>query len=86
MSLNHDVPHGTHHGPKHGPKHDPHGESRQHARLVALILLSVLLFCPPLLVVIDRLPGVVSLALYLFGAWALVIGLGAWLMERFAKH
>ncbi|MCL7929025.1 hypothetical protein [Halomonas llamarensis] len=78
MSPNHDVPHDSHQA--------PHRDSRHHARLIALILLAVLLFCPPVLVVIDRLPGVASLALYLFGAWALVIALGAWLMEHSAKH
>lgn len=71
---------------QHDSRQDPHRDSRQHARLIALILLAVLLFCPPLLVVIDRLPGVASLALYLFGAWAVVIGLVAWLVERAAKH
>lgn len=78
MSSHHDLPHDS--------RQDPHRDSRQHARLIALILLAVLLFCPPLLVIIDGLPGMASLALYLFGAWALVIGLGAWLMERSATH
>ncbi|MYL24404.1 hypothetical protein [Vreelandella massiliensis] len=64
----------------------PTQDSRHHARLIALILLALLLFCPPLLVVVNHLPGTASLALYLFGAWALVIGLAAWLMERPAKH
>ncbi|MDR5898424.1 hypothetical protein QC823_05415 [Halomonas vilamensis] len=70
----------------HDSRHSAGQDSHHHARLIALILLAVLLFCPPLLVVVDRLPGVASLVLYLFGAWALVIGLGAWLMERSAKH
>lgn len=61
-------------------------DARHQARLVALILLAVLLFCSPLLVVADRLPGVASFTLYLFGAWALVIGLAAWLIERPARH
>ena len=55
--------------------------SRRNERLVALTLLMVVLFSPPLLVAVDRLPGWASLTLYLFIAWAGVIGLTAWLME-----
>lgn len=57
--------------------------SRHNERLVALIITAAILFCPPLLLVVDRLPSVtgVWLVIWLFGAWALVIGLTAWLME-----
>lgn len=56
---------------------------RQTERLMALVALALLLFCPPLIIVVDRLPSFNMgwLPLYLFCAWAVVIGLTAWLME-----
>ncbi|HDZ46899.1 MAG TPA: hypothetical protein ENI10_03465 [Halomonas sp.] len=59
-------------------------KSRQAERLMALVAIALLLFCPPLIIVIDRLPSfsVGWLPLYLFIAWAVVIGLTAWLMEH----
>ena len=60
--------------------------SRRNERLVALTLLMVVLFSPPLLIAVDRLPGWASLTLYLFIAWAGVIGLTAWLMEGSKGH
>tara|TARA_R110000850_G_scaffold33890_1_gene92005 strand:- start:189 stop:428 length:240 start_codon:yes stop_codon:yes gene_type:complete len=58
-------------------------KSRQTERLMALVVVALLLFCPPLIIVVDRLPSfnVGWLPLYLFCAWAVVIGLTAWLME-----
>lgn len=58
--------------------------SRRTERLVALIVTAVVLFSPPLLLIVDRLPSVtgVWLVVYLFAAWAGVIGLAAWLLER----
>ncbi|SEL46693.1 hypothetical protein [Halomonas daqiaonensis] len=56
-------------------------------RLVALIVLAALLFSPPLLLIADRslaAPG--WLVVYLFLAWAAVIGLMAWLMEHRHKE
>ncbi|MDN6296988.1 MAG: hypothetical protein L0J54_03050 [Halomonas sp.] len=52
--------------------------------MVALIVTAVVLFSPPLLLIVDRLPSVtgVWLSAYLFGAWASVISLAAWLLER----
>lgn len=60
--------------------------SRCNERLIALTLLMVVLFSPPLLIAVDRLPGWASLTLYLFIAWAGVIGLTAWLMEGSKGH
>ncbi|MDQ7730045.1 MULTISPECIES: hypothetical protein [unclassified Halomonas] len=59
-------------------------KSRQTERLVALVAIALLLFCPPLIIVVDRLPTVSVgwLPLYLFIAWTVVIGLTAWLMEQ----
>ena len=59
-------------------------KSRQTERLVALVAVALLLFSPPLIIVVDRLPAfnVGWLALYLFCAWAAVIALTAWLMEH----
>lgn len=52
-------------------------------RLVALIVLATLLFCPPLLLIADRGPTSPGwLVVYLFLAWGAVIALMAWLMER----
>ncbi|GGY07020.1 hypothetical protein GCM10007160_38120 [Litchfieldella qijiaojingensis] len=53
-------------------------------RLVALIVLAVLLFSPPLILPFDRATngGLSWLPLYLFLAWGVVIALAAWLMEH----
>jgi|GEM_PF-959813 hypothetical protein len=63
----------------------PHSRlhSREKERLIALIITAVVLFSPPLLLVVDRMPSAtgVWLVVYLFSAWASVIGLAAWLME-----
>lgn len=63
-------------------------QSRKPERLIALVGMTLLLFCPPIIIVIDRLPSanVGWLALYLFGAWAVVISLTAWLMEHRSGH
>ncbi|RUR27354.1 hypothetical protein ELY33_15760 [Vreelandella andesensis] len=57
--------------------------SRKLERLVALFAMAILLFSPPLIIMVDRLPSlsVSWLPLYLFIAWGTVIGLTAWLME-----
>lgn len=56
---------------------------RYRERLLVLVILALILFCPPLLLVIDRLPSLSIgwLPVYLFCSWALIIGLTAWLME-----
>ena len=54
-------------------------------RLVALFLLGVLLFNYPLLALFNRarrLFGIPLLYVYIFGAWALFIGLLALVVER----
>lgn len=53
-------------------------------RLVALIVLTALLFSPPLILLFDRTTdaGLSWLPLYLFIAWAAMIALAAWLMEH----
>jgi len=63
-------------------------KSRQTERLMALVVVALLLFCPPLIIVVDHLPSfnVGWLPLYLFCAWAVVIGLAAWLMEHSADR
>ncbi|MGS2743417.1 hypothetical protein ACU6TU_07465 [Halomonas sp. LS-001] len=60
--------------------------SRRNERLIALILLAIVLFSPPLLMAVDRLPGWASLAFYLLLAWATLIALTAWLMERSTRQ
>lgn len=58
---------------------------RTHERLVALFMLGVLLFTPPLLALFNNATGVLGLPmlyLYLFGAWAAVIALVALTVER----
>ncbi|MBS9402392.1 hypothetical protein KG088_01995 [Halomonas sp. TRM85114] len=57
---------------------------RQKERLVALIVLAVALFSPPLLLLVDNpsRTGLSWLPLYVFIAWAAVIALAAWLMEQ----
>jgi uncharacterized RDD family membrane protein YckC len=59
-------------------------EARTHARLIALICLSVLLFSPPLVLIFDRPAeqGLSWLPLYIFIVWLSIIGLAAWLMEH----
>ncbi|BCB08078.1 hypothetical protein HHSLTHF2_19680 [Vreelandella venusta] len=61
-----------------------HPGSRQIQRLIALFALAILLFSPPLIIMVDRLTGlsISGLPLYLFVAWGVVIGLAAWLMEQ----
>jgi hypothetical protein len=59
--------------------------SRTRELLVALFLLGVLLFAPPLLLVFNtasRIIGIPSLYLYLFAAWAVLIALVALAVER----
>jgi|APTNR8051073442_1049403.scaffolds.fasta_scaffold03428_3 hypothetical protein len=56
-------------------------------RLVAVFCLGVVLFSPLILALFDQGVGVTALGvpllyLYVFGAWALVIGLLAWAVER----
>ena len=54
-------------------------------RLAAVVLLGLLLFNYPLLALFGRPVDVVGIPLiyaYLFLAWALVIGLLAWIVER----
>jgi len=54
-------------------------------RLAALFLLGILLFNYPLLALFNR-PGIVLgipvLYLYVFGAWAALIALLAWVIEK----
>jgi hypothetical protein len=55
-----------------------------HERLVALFLLGVLIFTPPLLGIFntpDRILGLPTLYLYLFAAWTLLIVLVALAIE-----
>lgn len=56
---------------------------RRTARLLALTILALLLFSPPLLGLFDQpaANGLSWLPLYLFLAWAGVILLAAWLLE-----
>jgi hypothetical protein len=59
--------------------------NRTHERLVALFLLGVLLFTPPLIALFNnatRVLGLPPLYLYLFGTWAAIIALAALAMER----
>ncbi|TNH15894.1 hypothetical protein [Halomonas sp. BL6] len=61
----------------------PAPHPRQQARRFALALLALFLFSPPILLIVDRLPGILGwLPLYLFLAWGWVIGLAAWLAKR----
>ncbi|GGW36288.1 MULTISPECIES: hypothetical protein [Halomonadaceae] len=56
--------------------------SRRQERLIALIILALLLFCPPALLIMDRLPSSLGwLPLYLFVVWGALIGMTAWLVE-----
>lgn len=59
--------------------------TRQSQRLVALFLLGALLFGYPLLALFDSrasVAGVPLLYAYLFGAWAVLIALMAWVVEK----
>ena len=59
--------------------------SRKGPRLVGLFLLGCLLFNYPLLALFNvqgRVFGVPVLYAYLFAAWALLIGLAAYIVER----
>ena len=54
-------------------------------RYVALIILAALLFNPPIMSIFNStelILGVPMLFLYLFAAWALIIGLNAYLAKR----
>ncbi|APE29550.1 hypothetical protein BOX17_00390 [Halomonas aestuarii] len=55
---------------------------RQRARLVALVVLTALLFSPPLLLIAASPAAPGRLVVYVFVAWGTAIGLMAWLMER----
>ena len=62
-----------------------HGSSRKRQRLVGLFLLGCLLFNYPLLAIFDvrtTVAGVPLLYAYLFAAWALLIALVAYVVER----
>jgi hypothetical protein len=63
--------------------------SRARELLMALFLLGVLLFAPPLLLVFNsatRIFGVPTLYLYLFAVWAGLIALTAVAVERAADR
>ena len=54
-------------------------------RYVALIILTALLFNPPIMSIFNStelILGVPMLFMYLFAAWALIIGLNAYLAKR----
>ena len=54
-------------------------------RYVALIILTALLFNPPIMSIFNStelILGVPMLFLYLFAAWTLIIGLNAYLAKR----
>ncbi len=54
-------------------------------RLVVVFLLGVILFNYPLLALFNRatdIAGIPVLYVYIFGAWALLIGLAALVIER----
>ncbi len=59
-------------------------KSTDNAKLVALTLLSMMLFMPPILGLFDRpiFDGMSSLSLYLFSAWGGIILLAAWIAEH----
>jgi hypothetical protein len=59
--------------------------SRTHELLVALFLLGLLVFAPPLLTIFNkatRIFGIPALYLYLFAVWAALIALVAVAVER----
>ncbi|MFD2112608.1 hypothetical protein [Thiorhodococcus fuscus] len=54
-------------------------------RLLALFLAGLLLLSSPLVgqfEALDRLLGIPALLIYLFLAWAAIIGLAAWILSR----
>ena len=58
-------------------------------RYVALIILTALLFNPPIMSIFNStglILGVPILFLYLFIAWALIIGLNAYLAKRLSTE
>ena len=58
-------------------------------RYVALIILTALLFNPPIMSIFNStelILGVPMLFLYLFAAWALIIGLNAYLAKRLSAE
>ena len=64
------------------------GRDRSNERLVALFLLGLLLFLPPLLLVFnrpDRVIGIPALYLYIFVVWAGLIALSALISARIAE-
>ena len=61
------------------------GDEQTTPRLVAVCVLGLLLFSPPLLALFDhdeRVAGIPLLWMYLFLAWALVIGLVAAVVQK----
>ncbi|KAA0875145.1 hypothetical protein [Nitrincola tapanii] len=58
--------------------------SRLTSRLLSLTLLGLLLFTPPLLLLLDRPSshGLSWLPAWLFLIWLGLIGLAAWILER----
>ena len=65
------------------------GRDRINERLVALFLLGLLLFLPPLLLVFnrpDRVIGIPALYLYIFVAWAGLIALSALISARIGRE
>jgi hypothetical protein len=51
-------------------------------RLVGLFLLGLVLFVPPILTLpAGHVLGIPALYLYLFGAWSLLVGALAWVIE-----
>lgn len=65
--------------------YDPGRSSGTAEHTVGIFLLGLVLFFPPFLTIFNRavlVAGVPVLYLYLFGAWALLIGLVAVVVER----
>lgn len=63
----------------------PDNQSRSTANLAGITLLAIALFSFPLLAVFDTgklILGVPAIVLYLFVAWAAVIGLTAWAVRK----
>ena len=57
-------------------------------RLVAAFFVGLLLFCSPVTALFDRpisWNGIPLLYLYLFGAWALLIVLFAWILREYGE-
>jgi hypothetical protein len=60
-------------------------DGRRGQQLIALFCLGVLLLSYPCLAIFNHSlleAGIPLLVLYLFGVWATLIGLTAWLIER----